>query len=232
MSKPSDSSATSASVKQRSLISKISYALFIALVILLVFIAIALATLSQTVPIAAEHFFKRYDIDFTIESMDISVLRGELSAGGMNVKDLDSSESLSAKHIHLGLDLMQLLRAREVIIKRIELQGIDIPIVHEGDAISVAGISPERFASATDSETDSEPQPDVEASGFGGTLAWSAIELDDIGVDYMRIENDAVVNIPLNIEQVAIGAFTSMLARDNQSEDSDVAGQGFDERGA
>lgn len=194
------------------------------LLLIIICVAIALATLSSTVPKVASHFLEDYDIDLTIGKMDLSLLDGTLDIDNLSLRDINSNEALTIKQLNVAVDLEEAIRNKNIIVNAVSISDVEIPISHtlragKADQITIAGINPERFASQ-----EAEPKETTEANKDSIPFAWDSITLDDINLLYTRInaggdatdnstDSASSTNIKAILHSLAVGSFSSADTR-------------------
>lgn len=186
------------------------------LLLMIICLAIVLATLSSTLPKVASHFLKDYDIDLTIGKMDLRLLDGTLDIDNLSLGDINSSEALTIKELNVAVDLEEAIRNKNIIINTVSISDVEIPISHtlspgKADQITIAGIDPERFASQ-----EAKPKETTEANKDSIAFAWDSITLDDINLLYTRISaggDASSTNIKAILHSLAVGSFSSTDTR-------------------
>lgn len=176
------------------------------LIFLLVAIAICLSTLSYTLPIAASHWLKDYNVVLDIEKMDLQLFSGKVAINNLSIRDINSPRALTLSQAQIDIDVRKILREKNLLLNSLRIINVNIPITENNGAITIAGIDPERFSQTKTEQPSAAEKPKVNNSEF----AWGSIVLENILLDYSRsVDSVPAVLVPLTLQSFALGPFSS-----------------------
>ena len=94
----------------RSMIKVTVKVLATLLLLLIILMALALSTLNYSLPLIAQKVLADYNIDFTVEAIDVKLLRGELTIKNLAARDRDSADALTIDALGISVAVREAIR--------------------------------------------------------------------------------------------------------------------------
>lgn len=183
------------------------------LLLLIVLMALALSTLNYSLPRIAQKVLADYNIDFTVEAIDVKLLRGELTIKNLAARDRDSADALTIDALGISVAVREAIRNKVLRVDVLDVRGVEIPVRHSSEQLTIAGIDAQRFAA---NKMQPEPEPELVTESSISAFGWSAIELRDIDIRYTRLgatAQAAPVTIPVTLHAISLGEFSSVSSK-------------------
>lgn len=183
------------------------------LLLLIILMALALSTLNYSLPRIAQKVLADYNIDFTVEAIDVKLLRGELTIKNLAARDRDSADALTIDALGISVAVREAIRNKVLRVDVLDVRGVEIPVRHSSEQLTIAGIDAQRFAA---NKMQPEPEPELVTESSISAFGWSAIELRDIDIRYTRLgatAQAAPVTIPVTLHAISLGEFSSVSSK-------------------